>query len=98
MAGAGQTIVLIVIIVGLLLIMTARIITAVMIKVDFDDFDTLKNLTVTALILTSIGIAFISMGLFYAAIALEDLGTHVRSALAITAGIIVVFTGFVSLL
>ncbi|MCK4300282.1 MAG: hypothetical protein KAX80_12150 [Planctomycetes bacterium] len=97
MAGAGKTIVLGLIIIGLILLLTANIITAAAIKIDFDDSDSAENLLVTVSILKSIGLALLPMGLFYAAISLDDLGTHVRSGLAIAAGLIVGLTGLINL-
>ena len=95
MAGAGKSIVLGLIIIGLILVLTANIITAAAIKIDFDDNDAEDNLIVTVIILNSIGMALIPIGLFYAAISLDDLGTQVRSGFAIAAGIIVGMTGFI---
>ena len=97
MAGSGQTIVLGLIILGLVLIMTAQIISAAMIKIDFDDSGAMENALITVSILTSIGTILIPMGLFYAAIALDELGTHVRSGMAIAAGIIVGMMGVFSI-
>ena len=96
MVGSGQTIVLGLIILGLVLIMTAQIISAAMIKIDFDDSGAMENALITVSILTSIGTILIPMGL-YAAIALDELGTHVRSGMAIAAGIIVGMMGVFSI-
>ncbi len=97
MAGAGQTIVLALIIIGLILVLTANIITAAGIKIDFDDSEAAENFLVTISILNSIGIALIPMGLFYGAISLDDLGTHVRSGMVIAAGLIVGLSGLITL-
>lgn len=94
MAGSGNSVVLGLIIIGLILLLTAKIIAASMIKIDFDDIGAMENLMLTVNILMAIGTSFITIGLFYAAIALDDLGTHVRSGLAIAGGIIVGLTGF----
>lgn len=97
MAGAGQSIVLALIIIGLLLMLTANIVSAAMIKIDWDDSGAMENALITVSILTSIGTIFIPMGLFYAAIALENLGTHVRSGMAIAGGIIVGLMGVLNI-
>jgi hypothetical protein len=97
MAGAGQSIVLALIIIGLLLMLTANIVSAAMIKIDWDDTGAMENALITVSILTSIGTIFIPMGLFYAAIALENLGTHVRSGMAIAGGIIVGLMGVLNI-
>ncbi len=97
MAGAGNGIVLVLIIIGLILVLTANIISAAMIKIDFEDTGALENTMITISILNSIGVALIPMGLFYAAIKLDDLGTHVRSGMAIAAGLIVGLTGLLTI-
>lgn len=85
------------IIIGLILVLTANIISAAMIKIDFDDTGAVENAMITISILNSIGVALIPMGLFYAAISLDDLGTHVRSGMAIAAGLIVGLTGLLTI-
>ena len=81
------------IIIGLLLLLTANIISAAMLKIDFDDAGAMENALITVSILTSIGTIFIPMGLFYAAIKLDELGTHVRSGMAIAGGLVVGLMG-----
>ncbi|NOQ53232.1 MAG: hypothetical protein GQ558_01355 [Thermoplasmata archaeon] len=93
MAGAGSSVVLGLIIIGLILVLVANIISAAMIKIDFEDSGAMENALITVSILTSIGTVFIPIGLFYAAIKLDELGTHVRSGMAIAGGLIVGLMG-----
>jgi hypothetical protein len=98
MSGYSYTVVLALIVTGIILLLVARIIAVSMIKLDYDDTGTLENLTVVIGILSSIGLALIPIGLFYSALAMDDLDPPIRSGLAIAGGVIVGLTSFVTLM
>ena len=102
MSGAGRIVILIIIIIGIILMLTAKIHAASLIKLDDDDFDDydeyrdkVESITYTATILSAVAVALIPLGLLIAAIMMEDLGPATRSGLAIAAGVILALTGFI---
>lgn len=102
MSGAGRIVILIIIILGIILLLTAKIHAASLIKLDDDDFDDydeyrdkVESITYTATILSAVATALIPLGLLIAAIMMEDLGPATRSGLAIAAGVILALTGFI---
>jgi hypothetical protein len=96
MAASSYTVVLALIILGLVLLLVAKIIALAMIKVDFDDVGSYENVTVIVGVLNAVGLTLIPVALFYAAIAMDDLDPPIRSGMAIAAGIIIALTSFVS--
>ncbi len=101
MAGAGMVIVLLLVIIGIVILLIAKIYIAQLILLDYSDDDYSEKVESTqynSTIMIAVGTALIPMGLLIGALALEDLGTHVRSGLAIAAGIMLGLTSFISFL
>ncbi len=101
MAGAGMVIVLLLVIIGIVILLIAKIYIAQLILLDYGDEDykdKVESTQYNSTIMIAVGTALIPMGLLIGALALEDLGTHVRSGLAIAAGIMLGLTSFISFL
>jgi hypothetical protein len=101
MAGAGMVIVMLLVIIGIVILLIAKIYIAQLILLDYDDDDykdKVESIQYNSTIMVAVGTALIPMGLLIGALALEDLGTHVRSGLAIAAGIMLGLTSFLSFL
>lgn len=101
MAGVGMGIVLLLVIIGIVILLIAKIYIAQLILLDYDDDDyrdKVESIQYNSTIMVAVGTALIPMGLLIGALALEDLGTHVRSGLAIAAGIMLGLTSFLSFL
>lgn len=106
MEGVGRGIVLLLIIVGIVLILVAKVMAAQLITIDYNPFDDdadeveqqIEDIQYNSTVLSAVAIALISMGLMMAAVMLEGLGTSVRSGLAIAAGIIIGLTGFLPII
>jgi hypothetical protein len=103
--GAVKGIVLTLIMIGIILMLVSKVYAAGLIKLDYSDYDDpddlekkVENTQYYSTVMNAIAVALIPMGLLLAAIVMEDLGTHVRSGLAIAAGIIIGLTGFMPIL
>jgi hypothetical protein len=95
--GMGRGLVLVLVVIGIIILLVARIYAAGLIKIDYTDDDAgekIESITYNTTVMNALAIALVSMGLMIGAIALEGLGTHVRSGLAIAAGIIIGLAGF----
>lgn len=105
MGGVGKMIVLILVIIGLIILLTARIHAASLIKLDSDDFDDydeyrekVESVSYNSTILVAVANMLIPLGLLIAAISMEDLGPATRSGLAIAAGVVIGFSMFTTIL
>jgi hypothetical protein len=87
-----------VVVVGILLLLAAKIVASIVIKMDISDYDAIENIAFVSTLLASIATAVIPIGLIYGAISLDELGARIQSALAIAAGIIIGLTGIVSVM
>ena len=90
-------IVMLLVIIGIVLLLIAKIYLAQLILLERgdDDYDEKRDgIQYNSSILIAIGTALIPMGLIIGALVLEDLGSHLRSGLAIAAGIMLGLTSF----
>jgi len=97
MGGVGLGIVMLLVIIGIVILLIAKIYLAQLIVLERGDDDygeKRDSIQYNSTILMAVGTALIPMGLFIGALVLEDLGTHVRSGLAIAAGILLGLTSF----
>ncbi len=101
MAGVGVGIVLLLVIIGIVILLIAKIYVAQLILMDYsdDDYaDRKDEVQYNFSIMIALGTALIPMGLLIGAMVLDDLGSATRSGLAIAAGIILGLTTFFSYL
>ena len=98
MATVGKFLVLLLVVIGIILVLVAKIHAASLITKDYDPWednpDDVKQIEYNSTVLSAIGTALIPLGLFFAAITMEDLGPHTRSGLAIAGGVIIALTSF----
>jgi len=94
MEGVGRGVVLVLVIIGIVLLMVSRIYAAGVIKLDYDEMDKVEDISYNTTIINAVAIALVSMSLLIGAVALEGLGPHTRSGLAIAAGIVIGLNAF----
>ena len=90
---------LVLILVGIVLIMGAKLNDARLIKIDRDEYDTsdeynnaVEDINFNTAVYSSLGIMLVSVGLMIPAVMVEDLGPAGRSGFAIAAGVIIGLT------
>jgi hypothetical protein len=101
MSGVGMSIVLLLVIIGIVILLIAKIYVAQLILVDYGDEDyeeTVEKTQYNYTIMMALGTALIPMGLFIGAAVLDDLGSATRSGFAIAAGIILGLSTFFSVI
>jgi len=91
--------IVILLIIGLALVLGAKLTGAKTILMDADDYDTrdeyeeaLEKIHYNEAYLSSFGLTLVSIGLILAALVIEDLGDSVRCGLAVAAGIVIGLT------
>ena len=97
MGGIGAAIVLLLVIIGIVILLIAKIYVAQLILLDYSDEDyaeRTEEIQYNFTIMMALGTALIPMGLLIGAVVLEDLGSATRSGLAIAGGIILGLTSF----
>ena len=89
------------VLIGIVILLIAKIYVAQLILLDFTDDDyaeRTEEIQYNYSIMMALGTALIPMGLVIGALVLEDLGSHLRSGLAIAAGIMLGLTSFFAVL
>ena len=97
LAGVGLGIVMLLVIIGIVILLIAKIYLAQLILLERGDDDYSEkrdSIQYNSTVMMAVGTALIPMGLFIGALVLEDLGSHLRSGLAIAAGIMLGLTSF----
>ncbi len=97
MGGIGAAVVLLLVIIGIVILLIAKIYVAQLILLDYSDEDyaeRTEEIQYNFTIMMALGTALIPMGLLIGAVVLEDLGSATRSGLAIAGGIILGLTSF----
>jgi len=91
--------IVILLIIGLALVLGAKLTGAKTIIMDSDDFDThdeyqeaVDKIHYNVTFLSSFGLTLVTIGLILAALVIEDLGDSVRCGLAVAAGIVIGLT------